>query len=949
MRARMAALWLVALAAALLAAPAAQAAFGVDEFEVEFANQDGSAVEQAGSHPFSMTTSVHFNSHPSGEGGEELEEAAKDILTVQAPGFVGDPAAVPTCSTADFLRPFTNSGGADVPDCPDASALGFAAARLAGAKGQTEKFGAVYNLVPPPGVVARLGFWIVGAPVTIELGAGESFPYNVVGGPTNISQLIEVTGAKLTLWGVPADPVHDPLRGHCLKVNEGGSLGSCPSGLSPRPFLTMPRACTGPLLTGYEADSWLHPGDFVSGTAESGPMRGCGRLGFAPEVAADPSTASAESSSGLDFELDVADENLRNASYEAVADADIEKLTATLPAGVTANPSAAEGLGYCTLGQYQAEALATPAGLGCPDAAKLGTIEAQTPVLENHTLRGSVYLAQPDEPAAPGAENPFNSFLALYIVIRDPERGIFIKLAAKIEPDPKRGQLITTVEELPPFPISHVGMHLRSGARAPLVTPPACGTYTTQTLLTPTSGAAPLRRDSTFTIDSGPGGGPCPLAGPAFAPALSAGAQSNAAGHYSPFTMRITRRDGEQDITRFSATLPPGEVAKIAGVPTCQDAAIAAAKGRSGKAELASPSCPAASQIGTVLAGAGVGSALTYVPGSLYLAGPYKGAQLSVAAIVPAVAGPFDVGTVVTRVGLTLIPESGEAEVDGAASDPIPHILKGIPLKLRDLRIYVDRPGFTLNPTSCNVFSTRAQLAGSGADPFLDSDDTLAAAAARYQASSCASLRFKPGLKIQLKGQTKRSGFPKLHSVVTYPQGSGYANIGRAVVTLPHSAFISPLRVANPCTRPAFAEGKCPPASRLGYAKAWTPLLDEPLQGPVYFRSNGGVRDIPDIVADLNGQFHVILVGAVDSVGPTNKARLRTTFAQVPDAPVSRFVLDLKGGKEGVIENSQNLCAGKRYVKVKLRGQNGQLREFQTLQQVKCPKKGKAAKRRARP
>ena len=672
-------------------------------------------------------------------------------------------------------------------------------------------------------------------------------------------------------------------------------------------------------------------------------MIGCGKLGFGPATDAQPSSISAETAAGIDFTVDVSDEGLKNS--EGTANADIEAIEVAFPPGVTANPGAAEGLGVCSAEQFEAEELEAPPGVGCPEASKLGSVEAETPLLENHPLHGSVYLAAPDDPESAGQENPFDSLIALYLVVEDPELGIFITQAGEVEPNLKTGQIITRFEELPPFPLAHVDVHLRSGPRAPLITPPTCGHYTTKALLTPSSGAAPLPSSSSFEITSGPGGGPCPTSGtPPFAPGFEAGSQNNAAGAYSPFSMHIVRQDGEADLTRFSAVLPSGVTGKIAGVAKCSDAAIAAAKGKTGKAELASPSCPASSQLGHVLGGAGVGTALTYVPGSLYLAGPFNGDPLSVVAIVPAVAGPFDAGTVVTRVALTLNPVTAEVEVDGAASDPIPHILKGIPLKVRELRVSTDRPNFTLNPTSCAEKQTRATIGGGGADPFTSADDTLAAAISRYQAASCASLAFKPKLTLSMTGGTKRNDHPALSSVLTYPPGPGYANIAKAVVTLPHSEFIDPEHLGNPCTRVQFKANACPPETVLGTARATTPLLDEPLEGPVYFRSNGGERKVPDVVAVLHGLFDLELVGYVDS----KNARIRTTFATPPDAPVTKFTLKLKGGKEGLLVNSANLCAQKRKVGIVLTAQNGRRQESEPALQVKGCKGKSAAKHKRR-
>lgn len=930
MRRALLCLSLLALAL-LMAAPAAQADFGVSKFSVQFTGPKGEAVTQAGSHPYAMTTQIAFESKEEG-GTQVLEGAVKDVLLTQAKGFIGNPTAVPRCSDADFLTPappeLDPAGG---PLCSNASALGIATVELPkNPEGTTTYGGAIYNLVPPPGKAAKLGFWIAGFPVTVELGVAETPPFNIVGGPTNITQVTEVASSDFTLWGNPADPSHNPLRGHCVAA-DGQSRGECEAGASPVAFLTMPRSCEGQLTTAYAVDSWEDPGirapngeadledpAWAHQTVPIGDpkgMSGCEKLGFGPEVGVRPTAAAAESASGLEVEISVHDENVKNPQAEATQ-ADIEATEFALPAGVTVNPSAAEGLGVCSPEQFRQASLTAP---GCPQAAKLGTLQVRTPVLEE-TLEGTFYLASQ-------YENPFHSLLAAYLVIRNERLGIFVKLAAEITTDETTGQIVTRVREMPPFPLESVKVDLRSGPRAPLITPPTCGTYATQATLTPSSGAPPLRRSATFQITSGPNGAPCPGPTQPFAPGFEAGTLNNAASTYSPFYMRLTRQDGQQDITRFSATLPPGVTGKIAGLTQCPDANLAAAKQKSGREELASPSCPASSRLGSVLAGAGVGSALTYVPGSLYLAGPYNGAPLSVAAIVPAVAGPFDVGTIVTRVALNLNPATAQVEVDGAASDPIPHILEGIPLQVRDIRVTADRPQFTLNPTSCSVEQASAQIFGS----------SLAAnPSARFQASSCASLGFSPKLSLSLKGGTRRGQHPALRSSVTYPypSGPGYANIGKAVVTLPATEFIDNAHISNPCTRVQFNADACPPGSVLGSAKAVSPLLQAPLQGPVYFRSNGGERKLPDIVADLKGQFEIVLVGFVSS----KDGRIRTTFANVPDAPVKSFELSLFGGKKGLLVNNTNLCAKKRHVTIQLTGQNGAPHDTNPAIGMSCPK-----------
>ena len=930
------------------AVPSAQAAnFGFSFFDSFYSNAQGGAELRAGSHPAGLTVSLDAITEI-GPDGLRPTELLKNLDVFQIPGLAGDLTATPRCSTLDFLPPKPEGGADNATNCADSTAVGTVDVTVTEAgKGPVPFNAPVYNLQPSPGKVARLGFIVILVPVTIDISLAETFPYQPVAEVTNTTQVLEFLGTEFTVWGVPADPIHDKERGFCQ-----GTGKACDAGIPPRPFLTMPRSCTGPLATTWEAVSWEHPSEVVKGSSlthdEAIPpnpqgMTGCGKLAFDPATQARPSTTSAESASGLDFEINVSDEGLKNP--EGIAKADISKVQIALPAGVTANPSAAEGLGVCSKAQFEAESLANPA---CPDAAKLGSVEAETPLLEEHPVKGSLFLAQQDDPATPGAgaENPFDSLLALYMIFRDPELGIFIKLAVKVEPNESTGQLIATAENLPPFPLERVLVHMRSGPRAPLITPPACGTYSTLATLTPSSGAAPLQSTSTFTISSGPGGAPCPPAGPPpFNPGFSAGTENNAASHYSPFSLRLTRQDGEGELTRFQAILPPGVVAKIAGVPRCGDQEIATAKTKTGRQELAAPSCPAGSRIGRVIGGAGVGTALTYVGGTLYLAGPYNGAPLSVVSVVPAVAGPFDVGTVVTRVALRLTPNTGEVEVDGAASDPIPHILKGIPLIVRDLRVYTDRPNFTLNPTSCAKLTTRATIFGSGLDVFSGADDVSAPATSPFQAASCASLAFAPKVSLELRGGTKRDQHPSLRTKVTYPypSGPGYANIGQAAITLPATEFIDNDHINNPCTRVKFNENACPPTSVLGNARAVSPLLDDPLEGPVYFRSNGGERLLPDVVADLHGGgFRYILVVAVKA----KNGRLRSRVLNSPDAPITSFALNLKGGKEGLLVNSANLCKKKRYATIELSGQNGRIRNSETVVKTSCKGKGKGGKRR---
>ncbi len=924
--------------ASLALVPAARADFGVSEFDVSFSGPKGEPVTQAGSHPYQMTTTFHFNSHLNGSL-EELEGEARDIWLTQMKGFIGNPTAVPRCQSADFLTRAPGFGS-PIPDCADSSAVGVVSAELPkNAAGETRFFAAIYDLQPPPGVAAKLGFWIEGFPVTVELGVEESPPYDISGGPTAITQTVEVVASTFVLWGNPADESHDPLRGHCLgQAAEGESLGNCPANISAVPFLTLPRACEGPLVTGYATDSWQNPGAkllngrpdladpaWVRGFSQTHDslgnpqgMSGCGKLGFGPEISARPTSHAATSPSGLDFSLDTENEGLQNPA--GISDADIEKAIVTLPVGFVANPALAEGLAVCTEAQFKAETPYSapgegpnfaPPGVACSEAAKIGSVEVETPILEGKLLKGSLYIAKP-------YENPEHSLLALYMVIKDPELGIVIKVPFRITPDPVTGQLITTGEELPPFPFSRFRLHFREGGRSPLITPPGCGTFKVQATLYPSSGGAPVDTSSAFELVSGPNNSPCPSGPAPFHPGFEAGTNNNNAGSYSPFFMRLTRSDGEQDMTRFSSILPPGVLGKIAGIPWCPEAAIAQAKSRTGEhggsEELAHPSCPAASKIGRTLAGAGVGSQLAYVPGSLYLAGPWAGDPLSVVAITPAVAGPFDAGTVVVREALTLNPVTGEVEVDGKASDPIPHILQGIPLNVRDLRVYADKPDFTLNATSCKEEKARATLSGGGT-LLAPAKDTPSPLSARYQAADCASLGLKPQLSFKLAGGTRRGAHPAL--TATYTPRAGDANLEGLVARLPRSAFLDQAHIRTICTRVQFAAKACPPGSVYGHIKATTPLLADPLEGPVYLRSSN--HNLPDLVFALHGLVDIEVATRIDS----KNGGIRASIEGAPDAPITQVVLQMQGAKKGLIVNSRNLCGHVSKADVQFSGQNG--------------------------
>jgi hypothetical protein len=933
------------LGVGISAAPALAMEYGFSEFDVTYTNADGTPATQAGSHPFAVTTHAEVTRE-----GEVVSGHIKDLIIEQVAGFTGDTTSIPRCSNAAFLSATTIDQG-----CPIQTQVGVTVAHLG-----EEAFGfqnAVYNLVPPPGVVSKFGFLVFGVFVTVNVGVKESPEHNVEAALVNVPQTQKLFGSLFQLWGVPADPAHNNLRGECAQnfvfvFDEfSPAPGECPANSPERAFLTLPRSCVGPAATAYRTSDWENPDVFAEGSVlshdDSEPpvpqgFTGCESLGFNPTITSQPTTKAAASPTGLDFSLDVKDEGLT--STTGLAQSDIKKAVVTLPEGMSANPSIAEGLTTCTEADLDHETLNAEPGQGCPEASKIGTVSVVSPLVEE-PVNGSLFIATPKE-------NPFGSTLAMYIVIKNPKLGIIVKQPANVERDPKTGQLTTVVDNIPQLPFSHFKLHFREGARSPLASPPACGTYDVKAVLTPWSGTEPITTHSAFQIISGSNNGACPSGGtPPFHPLLEAGTLNNAAGGYSPFNVRLSRNDGEQEFTHFSIKLPPGLVGKLAGIPFCSEVGIAQARSRDhdggGAEELASPSCPAASEVGSTLVGAGVGSSLTYAPGKVYLAGPYNGSSLSIAAITAAKIGPFDLGTVVVRDALKIDPETAEVFIDATGSDPIPHIIDGFMVHARDIRVYVDRPEFVLNPTSCARTSTASTVLGSGLDFASDSDDQPITVTSPFQAASCASLGFAPKLDLSLKGSTKRGGTPKFRAVLTARKGD--ANIGEAQVTLPHSEFLEQAHIKTICTRVQFKEGtvpgeKCPAASIYGYAKAITPLLDEPLQGPVYLRSSS--HPLPDLVAALNsGKINIALAGHIDSV---KGGRIRNTFEAVPDAPVTKFTLEMQGGKKGLLVNSTNLCKGTNKAISHFIGQNGKVYDTNPILKAPCKKAKKKSKRPAR-
>ncbi|MFN8216738.1 MAG: hypothetical protein U0R71_09090 [Solirubrobacterales bacterium] len=864
------------------------AAFEPDRFAIESASASLST-PQAGAHA-DVTVSFEF---ALSEG--EPYGLARDIEVSLPPGVIGNPQGIPRCSVLQLGNTVDESA------CPLDSQVGVTLIRLGGINSGTF-VEPLYNMPAPGGdVVARLGFFAGPYPAVLSVRV-DPIRYGLVATIEGAPSGATLIGASTTLWGVPADPSHDAQR---LTPQEALNGKAPPGGrkatLPPAPFMSNPTSCVTPRSLTVTATTYELPAAPVSRTAPFPAIVGCGKLSFEPEFALTATNPEASAPTGVDVDLRIPqDETPQGRATSALRSAEV-----TLPPGLTINPAAGDGLVGCSSAEVGFETARPPA---CPDAAKLGSAELEVPALER-VLHGSIYQRTPE----PG-------HLFRFWLVTD-ELGVRLKLPAEIEADPVTGQLRTIFDGIaslggnPQVPVSDIRLHFSGGPRAPLATPPGCGTFQTHYVFTPWSGNGPTRGDAPLTIGAGCGKG-------GFSPRLLAGTEDPFAGRFSPFTLELTRADGEANPSGLEVTLPPGLLGKLAGIPVCPDSAAPTG------------ACPPASQVGTVATASGVGTSPLWIPQpgkeptAVYLAGPYRAAPYSLVIRVPAQAGPFDLGTVVVRAGIYISPETAQITVK---SDPLPQILQGVPIAYRAIHVDVSRRDFTLNPTDCSAKRIEATVVATSGD--------VATPTAGFQATNCAKLGFRPSLKLSLRGGTRRTQHPALKSVLTFPKKGEFANVAKASVTLPHSVILDPNHVGRPCTRPRFAAEDCPKISILGRAKAWTPLLDRPLEGNVYFRSNGGVRELPDIVADLRGQIRFELVGAVDSASSKTNARIRTTFFAVPDAPVTRFQLELKGGSQGLLVNSTNLCARPLTAAINLQAQNGRLLRSQPKIASSCGRK----------
>jgi hypothetical protein len=962
-------------------APGEATPFGVEGYEMHDEDARGAVDAQAGSHPFQTTFLLSLNetleNDETTEGIQTDDEApaqlTKDLSFRLPTGWVADPSALPHCTLAQFYT-FERNGNL----CAGDTVVGISTVRISVGGGGFGAAQPIFNLEPAVGEPARFGFIAGVAPILIGSSVRTGGDYGVTARVENITQLAGFMDQTVTFWGVPGAASHNGLRGSgCIERTrvendlEEKQENPCePGPVKPPPLLTMPTTCGSE--SSVEGDSWaeaderrlhgLPPGQHLLLSDPMGTLGGCGDLLFAPEIKVTPDSEAASTPSGLNVDVHIPQEGALNGS--GLASADVKNITVTNPEGVALNPSAGDGQEACPLltghGQEQAEEdgsisgidLETPEPANCPNASKIATATVKTPLLPN-PLKGFVYLAQPESFAAftQGIpQNPFGTLVAMYLVVKDPVSGVLIKLAGQVSLGPE-GQITATFAHNPPDPLEDAEIHFFGGERAPLGTPARCGAYTTTATFEPWSNGEGNTRmvhaGSTFDVTEGPNHTPCPGASLPFAPTLTAGTTSNQAGGFSPFTMTMSREDGEQSLSSIELHMPPGLSGTLSNVKLC------------GEAQANEGTCPQDTLIGETIVSVGLGGdPFSVKGGKVYLTEKYKGAPFGLSIVNPAKAGPFDLENttrqhpacdcIVVRAKIQVDPVTAALTITSnppGSQYSIPTSIEGIPLEIQHVNVTINHlEDFTFNPTNCN----KLQITGT----LFSTEGAADELSVPFQATNCAALGFKPQFAVSTRGKTSRTQGASLTAKLSYPNvgghsvlATGLANIAKVKVELPRQLPSRLSTLQKACTERVFTANPagCPAASRIGYATTTTPLLPEKLTGPAYFVSNGGTK-FPELIVVLQG-YGV----TVDLHGETfiSKAGITSsTFAAVPDVPVGTFELTLPEGPSSALGATTNLCKAKLVMPTLFVAQNGaEIHQNTPISVTGCPKTTQTTKK----
>jgi hypothetical protein len=876
---------------------------GLSIFDGWFSNGEGAIDTQAGSHPYQLTLALGFNNDSGGQASDEPRELAVNL----PPGLLADPNALPQCERAELDTETTTPF--EPGECPAFTVVGEDTMFLAGQGPVTVP---VYNMVPPPGVTAALGFTAFSTHTLIDasIHSGDG-GYGLSERVSKLPQL-HILFDSLSLWGTPTEEFHNAGR--------GGS----PTTVPPSSFLTLPTSCGAPLgFSGEILNTWQ------ASAAGAGPsasflshdnqqsrvgLTGCDALGFTPTLTVAPNTARADTLAELSVQLAEPQEGLSAPSVFTVSD--LQKTSVVLPQGLVLNPGVAAGLQVC---QESEAGLGGEGAPSCPASSKIGEAQIETPLLRN-TLKGGVYVLASEPPS-------------IKLLVAASGEGVNLKLPATLNLNEATGQPTLVLDEAPQLALSSLKIDLGGGAHAALVSPPVCGQYTSGADFTPAAGpsVADALRTSTFSVESGPEGAPCGT--PPFAPVLSAGSSTDQAGGYGSFSVLLERGDGQQRISGLSFKLPAGMLGMIGSVALC------------GEPQAASGSCPQASQVGHVTLGAGPGPYPLYIPQAgqpvpaIYLTGPYQGAPYGLSIVLPLLAGPFNLGTEVLRARVEVDPHTGQLSV---ITGSLPSVAHGVPLDLRVISMVLDRPGFMFNPTDCDPTKiTGAVSSLEGATVPVESHFAL---------GSCQALKFEPRLTLSTQGKTSKTDGASLTAKILHPEGSlavneaeSQANLQTLALQLPKQLSLRHSTAGGACAVLVF-EGDpadCPAGSVVGHATALTPIFPGALNGPVYYISRGQSGPALEMVLQGSGVTLLVSGSAV-----TSKAGVSTiALGGIPDIPFTSLEMTLPEGSHSVLAGKSGLCKSKPVVSSELDAQNGAVLKQSTKLAVSGCTKAKAAKK----
>jgi hypothetical protein len=875
-------------------------------------------VKAAGHVPFGVTdfTLAHTGSLPT----EIPAQTPKHIRTDVAPGLATSPAAVPFCSAANFGKEeLPGTGLFAPPTCPEGAEetkVGIQQATV-----YVEKIGVdlalegnVYNLEQPAGRASNFG---VALKLPIALTKGEleeAFAKKPLPGTEPAKKLTEeaLEGKQYyahTLiegnveWGQEANGTNQGDYHDYFEIEVSPALPLISSrlvfyGTRGGDFITNATSCPGHNTTSLKITDLENATVARLFTAPVG-LSGCGNVPFEPSLALTPGTTAFDQPDEITTTVAIP-----RFPEKEIDSAQLKTASVTLPEGMTLNPSAAAGLTACT--PAQARIHSPEKGVGCPASSELGTVELVVPTLPEKEpgtgevpLKGKIYLGGPE--SGPITGPPYT----IYLDAESERYGVSVRIKGQTIPNEATGQLTTVFDENPEQPFTRVSMHFGRGALTPIANPLSCGTAATTGSFVPytTPEGATKAAMSAFA----PTGCPNPLP---FSLSQATANQSGNAGGHTNYTFALERADGQQYLEKVSTTLPAGLVGAIPAATQCPEAQANAG------------TCPSSSQIGVANVLAGAGATPYSFNGPVYLTGPYNGAPFGMSVVVPAVAGPFNLGNVVTRATLNVDPYTSRVTV----ASVLPTIVKGIPLRVRRVAVSVNKQGFLFNPTNCSPLATESTLTSTlGATQKLSTP---------FQVGNCSALKFKPSFKAVTSAKTSKANGASLETTVN--EVSGQANIKSVKVQLPKALPSRLTTLQKACTEATFASNPyhCPSGSFVGGARANSPTLPEKLTGPAILVSHGGAAfpDL-DLVLNANG-VRTILVGNTD----IKKGITTTTFASTPDVPVSSITVNLPVGGHSALAANTNLCANPLVMPTTMTGWNGVVVKQNTNITVKeCP------------